>query len=76
MIDLYYWTTYPWIVRYKRQGQKLEDFADLKHWFEAMHERPWCNAPIRGPGESTARRRGAMSQRRSSSARRQRWLRE
>jgi GSH-dependent disulfide-bond oxidoreductase len=31
---------YPWIVPYDRQGQKLEDFPDLKRWFEAIRERP------------------------------------
>jgi GSH-dependent disulfide-bond oxidoreductase len=31
---------YPWIVPYKRQGQKLEDFPNLRRWFEAMGERP------------------------------------
>jgi GST-like protein len=31
---------YPWIVPYERQGQKLEDFPHLKHWFEAIRARP------------------------------------
>jgi GST-like protein len=31
---------YPWIVPYERQGQKLEDFPNLKRWFEAIEERP------------------------------------
>ena len=31
---------YPWIVPYERQGQKLEDFPDLKRWFEAVRARP------------------------------------
>jgi GST-like protein len=31
---------YPWIVPYERQGQKLEDFAHLKRWFEAIRARP------------------------------------
>jgi GSH-dependent disulfide-bond oxidoreductase len=31
---------YPWVVPYERQGQKLEDFAHLKRWFEAMRDRP------------------------------------
>jgi GST-like protein len=31
---------YPWIVPYERQGQKLEDFPNLKRWFEAIKERP------------------------------------
>jgi GSH-dependent disulfide-bond oxidoreductase len=32
--------TYPWIVPYERQGQKLEDFPHLKRWFEAIKARP------------------------------------
>jgi GST-like protein len=31
---------YPWIVPYERQGQKLEDFPNLKRWFETMRARP------------------------------------
>ena len=32
--------SYPWIVPYERQGQKLEDFTHLKRWFEAIKARP------------------------------------
>jgi GST-like protein len=32
--------SYPWIVPYERQGQKLEDFPHLKRWFEAIKIRP------------------------------------
>jgi GSH-dependent disulfide-bond oxidoreductase len=32
--------SYPWIVPYKRQGQNLDDFPDLKRWFEAVGARP------------------------------------
>jgi len=31
---------YPWIVPYERQGQKLEDFPNLKRWFETIAVRP------------------------------------
>jgi GST-like protein len=31
---------YPWVVPYERQGQKLEDFPNLKRWFETIRERP------------------------------------
>ena len=31
---------YPWIVPYERQGQKLDEFPDLKRWFLAIGERP------------------------------------
>lgn len=32
--------SYPWIVPYERQQQKLEDFPHLKRWFEAIKARP------------------------------------
>ena len=32
--------TYPWIVPYERQGQKLEDFPHLRRWFEVIKARP------------------------------------
>jgi GST-like protein len=32
--------SYPWIVPYERQGQKIEDFPNLKRWFEAVRGRP------------------------------------
>ncbi|HUF19454.1 MAG TPA: glutathione S-transferase N-terminal domain-containing protein [Burkholderiales bacterium] len=31
---------YPWIFPHERQQQKLEEFPDLKRWFEAISERP------------------------------------
>jgi GST-like protein len=31
---------YPWVVPYERQQQKLEDFPNLKRWFEAIRARP------------------------------------
>ena len=31
---------YPWIVPYKNQGQRLEDFPQLKRWFETVQARP------------------------------------
>jgi GST-like protein len=31
---------YPWIVPYERQGQNLDDFPNVKRWFEAMKARP------------------------------------
>src|SRR6266540_2361664 len=32
--------SYPWIVPWERQGQKLDDFPHLKRWFEAIQARP------------------------------------
>jgi GSH-dependent disulfide-bond oxidoreductase len=31
---------YPWVVPYERQQQKLEDFPNLKRWFEEIKARP------------------------------------
>jgi GST-like protein len=31
---------YPWIVPHERQGQTLEDFPNLKRWFETIKARP------------------------------------
>jgi GST-like protein len=32
--------SYPWTVPWERQGQKLDDFPNLKRWSETLHERP------------------------------------
>jgi GST-like protein len=32
--------SYPWVVPYERQGQRLEDFPNLARWFHAMAARP------------------------------------
>ncbi len=31
---------FPWLRSYERQGQKLEDYPNLKRWFEAINARP------------------------------------
>jgi GST-like protein len=31
---------YPWIVPHERQGQNLDEFPNVKRWFEAIRERP------------------------------------
>ena len=31
---------YPWIVPHERQQQNVDDFPNLKRWFEAIRERP------------------------------------
>jgi GST-like protein len=31
---------YPWIVPYQRQGQTLDDFPQVRRWFESIRERP------------------------------------
>jgi GST-like protein len=32
--------SYPWIVPWKRQQQNLDDFPNLRRWFNAIRERP------------------------------------
>ena len=32
--------SYPWVVPYERQGQKLDNFPNLKRWFETIRVRP------------------------------------
>ena len=30
----------PWLVSHERQGQNLDDYPDLKRWYEGMESRP------------------------------------
>jgi GSH-dependent disulfide-bond oxidoreductase len=32
--------SYPWIVPHERQGQDLNDFPNLKRWYDAIAARP------------------------------------
>jgi GST-like protein len=31
---------FPWLRSYERQGQKLEDYPNVKRWFDAINARP------------------------------------
>lgn len=31
---------FPWLVSHEKQGQNMEDYPDLKRWYEAMEARP------------------------------------
>ena len=31
---------YPWVASHQRQGQRMEDFPNLKSWYERVEERP------------------------------------
>ena len=39
---------FPWVVPHAPHGQMLEDFPDLKRWFETMRERPGVRATYDG----------------------------
>ncbi len=48
---------YPWIVPYENQGQNLEDFPNIKRWFEAIQARP---ATIRAYQKAEAFKKQAL----------------
>jgi GSH-dependent disulfide-bond oxidoreductase len=47
---------YPWVVPWQRQGQRLDDFPNLKRWSEAVRARPAVELPCRSAPRSAARR--------------------
>ena len=58
---------FPWIRSYERQGQKLEDFANVKRWFEAIGDRPAVQKGLqvladrrRPPGEMDEKARSVL----------------
>jgi GST-like protein len=58
---------FPWIRSYERQGQKLEDFANVKRWFEAIGDRPAVRKGLqvladrrRPPGEMDEKERSIL----------------
>ena len=40
---------FPWIRPWKRQGQNLDDFPNLKRWFEAIDQRPAVQRGLQVP---------------------------
>jgi GST-like protein len=38
--------TFPWILPYKRQGIELEEFPNVRRWFDVMKERPAVHKAI------------------------------
>ena len=60
--------SYPWIVPHKRQSQSLDDFPNLKRWFEAIKARPGTqraykageSIQMRRPEELTAEEKGLL----------------
>ena len=58
---------FPWIRSYERQGQKLEDFANVKRWFEAIGDRPAVHKGLqvladrrKPPGEMDEKERSVL----------------
>lgn len=49
---------YPWIVPHERQGQSLDDFPNVKRWFDAMKARP---AVVRAYEKGEGLRSGTMT---------------
>ena len=47
--------SYPWIVPHDRHGQNLDDFPNLKRWFEAIEARPATTRAYADPGQSYSR---------------------
>jgi GSH-dependent disulfide-bond oxidoreductase len=48
--------SYPWIVPHERHKQNLEDFPNLKRWFERIRERPACQRAYAGVEQSYSRK--------------------
>ena len=58
--------SYPWIVPWERQGQKLADFPHLKRWFETIEARPGGQARLRQGKRDQSECRAASAQPRSA----------
>jgi GST-like protein len=41
--------SFPWIRPYRRQGQDLEDYPNLKRWFDAIDNRPAVQRGLQVP---------------------------
>ena len=35
-----FFAPYPWVVPWKRQQQNLDDFVNLRRWFDCIRDRP------------------------------------
>lgn len=47
--------TFPWIRRHERHGQKLEDFPNVRRWFEVIAARPAVVAALKPLSEGEQR---------------------
>jgi GST-like protein len=53
---------YPWIVPHQAHGQSLDDFPDLKRWFESIKARPATRRAYAGAPESYSKERAKLSE--------------
>jgi len=49
--------TYPWLVPHNMQGQNLDDYPNLKRWYEAIRARPAVQRGFAVMGDEVARSR-------------------
>jgi len=54
--------TYPWLVPHNMQGQNLDDYPNLKRWYEANRARPAVQRGFAVMGEEIARMRAQAQQ--------------
>lgn len=47
--------SWPWVRPHERQGQDLDDFPNLKHWFQAIEERPAVQRALEVLAEASSR---------------------
>jgi GST-like protein len=52
---------YPWIVPHRAHGQSLDDFPNLKHWFDAIKARPAAIRAYASAPESYSKERAKLS---------------
>jgi GST-like protein len=52
---------YPWIVPHQAHGQSLDDFPDLKRWFESIRARPATRRAYASAPESYSKERAKLS---------------
>jgi len=54
--------TYPWLVPHSMQGQNLEDFPNLKRWYDELRERPATQRGFAVMKEEVEKMRAAAQQ--------------
>ncbi len=59
--------TYPWLVPHSMQGQELDQYPNLKKWFEAIRERPAVKRGYAVMAEEIEKMRAAQAQQKPDS---------